>query len=125
AMIWMAQDDSASAPRHFESQFLKIKNPFHDERLREWTGYTQTWNLDGRQAAMIPLSLYSLDYPGIPLRLIDFRHAASPGRAEMTLRFADDLTVGVFGLTGYGLEKLAYAGVKSSWLFVKKRHGVA
>jgi hypothetical protein len=125
AMVWVARDDLTTEPRRFASQFLKITNPFDDDRLRNWKGYSQTWNLDGRQKNMIPLALYSLDYPRVPLLLVDFRRAAAPRRAEMTLRFADDLTAGVFGLTTYGFGNLGYVALKSSWLFVNKRHGGA
>lgn len=125
AMVWVARDDLTTEPRHFESQFLKITNPFDDDRLRNWKGYSRTWDLDGRQTIMIPLALYSLDYPRVPLLLVDFRREAAPRRAEMTLRIADDLTAGVLGLTTYGFGNLGYVALKSSWLFVNNRHGGA
>ncbi|MES1261188.1 MAG: hypothetical protein ABUS49_05565, partial [Acidobacteriota bacterium] len=65
--------------------------------------------------------------PGVPLLLVDFRRGTAPGRAEMTRRAADDLTAGVLGLTGFGFGfgNLGYKALKSTALFVDKRHGGA
>ena len=121
AMLWISRSDLESRSHQFNSQFLKIENPFADDHLRKWTGYSQTWNLDDRPATMIPLALYALDYPGVPLLLVDFRRASAPRRSEMAERFADDLTAGVLGYTGFG--HLGFLALKTSWLFVDKRHG--
>jgi hypothetical protein len=120
AMLWVARDELDGA-RLFHAQFLKIANPFNDAALAKWTGYTETQDIDGKPTVMIPLALYSLDYPGVPLLLIDFRRPSAPGRGEMALRFADDLTAGVLGFTGFG--NWTYLALKSSWMFVHKRHG--
>jgi hypothetical protein len=121
AMLWISRSDLESRSRRFDAQFLKIANPFTDERLRHWSGYSSTWTLEDGPATMIPLALYSLDYPGVPLLLIDFRRAGAPRRSEMTMRFADDMTAGVLGYTGFG--HLGFLALKTSWLFVDKRHG--
>jgi hypothetical protein len=126
AMIWVDRDDLLGPPLRFNPQFLDIANPFGDERLTGWQGYVQQWDRAGRQMTMIPLALYSLDYPGVPLLLVDFRRADSPSRTEMMRRFAGDMTAGVFGLTGFGfgnLSYLSYMGLRSGWLFVHTRHG--
>ncbi len=122
-MLWISRADLEDRSRRFDPQFLKIENPFADDRLRQWKGYTQTWNpnRDHHPDVMIPLALYSLDYPGVPLLLIDFRRAGGPRRKEMAVRFADDVTAGVLGYTGFG--HLGFLALKTSWLFVDKRHG--
>src|SRR5262249_52826334 len=126
AMIWIAQDDVAShdEPR-FDSAFLSISDPWKDERLRNWKGYTETWYFDetgsraesGIAAApgrrMIPLALYSLDYPRAPLLLVDFRSEWKPKRRELTLRAADSIATGVLGFNG--LSNLGYFAAKISW----------
>jgi hypothetical protein len=130
ALVWVAQADLPCGkndhPARFDGQFLKFADPFSDESLCRWKGYTQAWDAEGSaRGIMIPLALYSLDYPGVPLPLVDFRRAAGPTRSEMTLRFADDMTAGVLGLTGFGLTHLGYRAIKASWLFVHQRHGSA
>jgi hypothetical protein len=102
--------DRENAPSHFDGQFLKIENPYDDPGLLEHATHD-----------LIPLALYSLDYPGVPLLLVDFQRPAAPKRAEMALRFADDVAVGVLGLSGFA--HWDYLAAKASWMFVHKRHG--
>jgi hypothetical protein len=133
-VIWVAQK-AAEANHPFAGQLLHIANPFHDERIRSWNGYAQVWTLDrygvrlpdgtdgGVPVKMIPLAVYALDYPGVPLLLIDFRDASHPQRTERRLRALDDVTTGVFGLTTFG--NLGYFAAKTGFLFVHKRHGAS
>jgi hypothetical protein len=129
AMVWIAQDDlpcgQGDSTRNFDAKFLKIANPFGDASLCHWKGYSETRESVSGQTAMIPLALYSLDYPGVPLLLVDFRRAGGPTRSEMALRFTDEMTAGVLGLTGFGVTHLGYQALKVGWLFVHKRHGSA
>jgi len=113
AMISVAAEDLAEgAPKRFQKQFLHISNPFTDDKLRKSTGE-------------IPLAVYALDYPRVPLRLVDFRSSAGPQLNEMGLRFADDLTADVLGITGFGLGNLDYRALKQTCMFVYGRHGAA
>ena len=49
AILWVAETDLENAAgRSFDRQFLNISNPFSDERLRHWEGYSEMWNLDRR-----------------------------------------------------------------------------
>jgi hypothetical protein len=133
AMLWVAQTDlENAAARKFDRQFLNISNPFSDERLRRWEGYSETWNpdqdgapvsADSQPARMIPLALYALDHPHTPLVLVDFRGSGHPPRREIGLRVFEDLTSGVLSITGFG--HLGYVALKSSWMFVQSRHGGA
>ncbi len=135
ALLWVAQPDLEGPARKFDRQFLNISNPFTDERLRQWEGYSETWDLDrdsvaatpdspdARPVRMIPLALYALDHPRTPLLLVDFRGSGHPQRREMGLKLAEDITSGVLGFTGYG--NLGYVALKSSWMFIHTRHGGA
>jgi hypothetical protein len=133
-MIWIAQRDATAPGEHFfDGKFLGIADPFQDARVNAWKGYSRVWNLDrdgvrvpdgaagSEPARMIPLAIYSLDYPGVPLPLVDFRDPGRPQRKEMALRLANDITTGVLGLTTFG--NLSYSAAKSGYLYVYKRHG--
>jgi hypothetical protein len=103
--------------------------------VKHWKDYSEIWWMDGdgsptqpeadgaREAHMIPLALYSLDHPRVPLLLIDFRDPQKPRRREMMSRAADDVATGVLGWTGLG--HLPFLAVKASWSFVHERHGAA
>lgn len=104
-----AEDLKEEQPKHFDNGFLHISNPFKDEKLR------------GREGE-IPLAVYALDYPRVPLRLVDFR-SAGPQLNELGLRFADDLATDVLGFTGLAFGNLDYLALKQSWMFVHTRHG--
>ncbi len=136
AMLWVAETDLENAPaQKFDPQFLNISNPFTDERLRRWEGYSEVWDLgrngvpvsadseDAQPVRMIPLALYALDHPHTPLVLVDFRGSGHPPRREIGLRVAEDITSGVVSLTGFG--HLGYLALKASWMFVHSRHGGA
>ena len=118
AMLWIEQ---GQAPQAFDARFLNISDPYRDDRIRNWTGYTETWTLGDRQARMIPLALYALDFPKVPLMLIDFRSPGKAKRREMAWRFTDDLTTGVLGYTGWG--NLPYMAGKKIFFFVHGRRG--
>lgn len=62
ALLWIASDDIDS-DRKFDGKFLGISNPYRDARLQNWTGYREV--RDGRE--MIPLALYALEYPKVPV----------------------------------------------------------
>ncbi len=136
AILWVAQSDLKNpSTRNFDPQFLNISNPFSDERLRRWDGYSETWDLDrngvpvsadsedAQPVEMIPLALYALDHPHTPLLLVDFRGSGHPPRREIGLRIAEDVTSGVFWITGFG--RLGYLAAKTSWMFIHGRHGGA
>lgn len=110
----------------FNSQFLGIENPFEGDWLEKWKGYTETWTLDengSRTAEMVPVALYSLDYPKAPLLLADFRKPFAPKRHELIRRVADQITTGVLGLTTFG--NLEYFAAKTTYTFIRRRHGGA
>src|SRR6202034_4259052 len=69
ALLWIAREDIPAA-RKYDGQFLGITDPYRDPRLKNWTGFHQM--RDGKD--MIPLGLYALEYPKVPLLLVDFRN---------------------------------------------------
>ena len=135
-MIWIARSQLENAANHrFDPRFLGISNPWKDEHLRNWQGYQATWYLDSNgsvgspddsdvhPAQMIPLALYSLDYPRVPLLLIDFRDDRRAMRREMARRAVGDITVGILGFTTYG--NISYTVAAAAYRFVRDRHGAA
>ncbi|HEX5229863.1 MAG TPA: hypothetical protein VFW44_19260 [Bryobacteraceae bacterium] len=136
ALLWIAKSDLDDRAAHrFNSQFLGIANPWTDDRLMHWTGYTETryFNEENQPVAdgtpgarseeLIPLALYSLDYPRVPLLLADFRDSFKPKRREMMSEGATSVVTGVFGLTRFGNPE--YFAAEAVWNFVRGRHGAA
>ena len=136
ALLWVAEEDLKHSAEHsFDGQFLGIADPWNDERLQHWTGYTETRYLDAENRAvssdtpgaraveMIPLAYYSLDHPRVPLLLADFRDQLKPKRREMFLHGTTVVVTGVLGITRFGNWPF-FAG-ETAWTFVRGRHGGA
>ena len=136
ALLWIARSDLAGrAAHHFDGRFLGIANPWTDDRLLHWTGYSQVryFDLDNRPVDrdapnarsedLIPLALYSLDYPRIPLLLADFRDPLKPKRREMVSDGASSVMTGVFGVTRFTNPEFFFG--EALWTFVRGRHGAA
>ena len=97
ALLWIAKSELTQQPqRRFHDRFLNIGDPWSDDRLRNWNGYSRVVYLDGsnrpvragdpdaRAVEMIPLALYGLDHPKIPALLIDFRNSLNPKKREVS-----------------------------------------
>jgi hypothetical protein len=136
ALLWITRSDlDARAERKFDGQFLGIANPWTDDRLMHRTGYTQVRYFDAddhpappdtagaRAEEMIPLALYNLDYPRVPLLLADFRDSLSPKRREIIRQGATSLITGVFGITRFGNP--SFFAADAAFTFVRSRHGGA
>ena len=143
ALLWIAKDDlfykSANPPHKFDGRFLGISDPFNDSRVRNWTGYTQTRYFDasGRQVdasapnaalnitarELIPLAMYGLEYPKVPLLLVDFRDTRKPKTLEMLRLAVGDAVTGVLGISKWG--NWPYMTASWTWNFVSSRHGDA
>lgn len=129
ALLWIAKGDrEAQANRHFDGRFLSIADPWSDQRLSNWRGYSQQryFDQDGRltdasdpQARpieMVPLALYGLDHPKIPALLIDFRDSLNPKRRESTRLILRDLAKNVLPLSTAGHAAFFLARVPYDWI---------
>jgi hypothetical protein len=105
AVLWFPQSESAG-PENLSLKsiwkLLAIRNPWTDERLKNWKGpvYERTFDNDS-SVSVIPLAVYSLDYPKQPLILMDFRHKLSRRRREVVQRSVTELISGVFGISHF------------------------
>jgi hypothetical protein len=116
ALLWTTREDvAAKKDRDFEKRFLNIANPWRDARLRQWQGYTEARYFDragqatspdapgARRVEMIPLALYGLDHPKIPILLVDFRDTLNPKGREMSRRVLNDVAHNLFALSRFDL----------------------
>jgi hypothetical protein len=135
ALLWVARADLDKPRRRpFRSQFLGIADPWRDPQLREWNGYSETWHFDseGRRTAaaravrlenVIPLALYSLDYPKAPLLLADFRSPWKPGVREAARRTVEEVPSTILGVAT--LTNWQVRGAQAAWNFIRGRRGAA
>jgi hypothetical protein len=138
ALLWVAKDEAIGAgadKRHFDGRLLGIRNPFGDARFKNWSGYSvrRSFDAEGRVVAagsegareveLIPLALYALDYPKVPLLLADFRAFRSARHREMLRHAVTDTMSGVLGVSMWG--NWPYLAGSSAWNFVRTRHGDA
>ena len=136
ALLWVAREDlrgNGGAPRKFDGRFLGISDPFNDSRLRDWNGYTQTRYFDPSglpveadapgavSRELIPLALYALEYPKVPLLLVDYRNTRKPKHREMLRLATGDAVSGVLGISRWG--NWPYLAGSMTWNFVRSRHG--
>ncbi|MFN2480001.1 MAG: hypothetical protein ABR554_00775 [Pyrinomonadaceae bacterium] len=134
ALLWTTREDVAARQnRDFGKRFLNVANPWRDARLRKWDGYTEARYFDAegravgsdspgaRKVEMIPLALYGLDHPKIPILLVDFRDTLNPKGREMTRRVLNDLARNVFALSRFDL---AYMLGRTTYEWVTNRRGM-
>ena len=135
ALLWVAKEElEANQGRRYESRFLNIANPWSDKRLLRWEGYSETRYLDSenrtvsadapdaRETELIPLALYGLDNPKIPMLLVDFRDGLNPKKREMSRRALEDVTRSVVSFSGFG--ELSYFLGRTVFDFVTGRRGI-
>jgi len=135
AMVWVAKPDLiTNRGQRYDSRFLNIASPWADKRLLSWDGYTEKRYFDAehrtvpagtpgaRATEMIPLALYGLDNPKIPMVLVDFRDGLNPKRREMSRRALHDVTRNVLSLSAFG--DLPYFLGHTIFDFVTERRGM-
>ncbi|MFN2578581.1 MAG: hypothetical protein ABR607_12915 [Pyrinomonadaceae bacterium] len=135
AILWIAKSDLNQQLRpRFHDRFLNIADPWSDDRLRNWNGYSRSAYVDNnnrpvraedanaRAVEMIPLALYGLDHPKIPALLIDFRHSLNPKKREMSGRLLSDAAKNVFSVSNFG--NLPYFIGRSVYDFITGRRGM-
>jgi hypothetical protein len=134
AVLWTAKGDLiAKSDRNFEPRFLNIANPWKDERLRRWQGYVETRfvNADNRQVAassahsrpmeMVPLAVYGLDNPKIPILLVDFRDGLNPKKREVSGRVWRETASDILSLSPLSLP---YFLGRTAFDWITRRRGM-
>ncbi|MBV9404460.1 MAG: hypothetical protein JO211_03880 [Acidobacteriaceae bacterium] len=116
-------------------KLLNIHDPWSDDRLKKWKGPVYRRDLDengaflhegmtsATQIELVPLGVYSLNYPRLPLLLIDFRDRLHVRRHEMTQRSINEITAGLIGVSHF-TNWYYYIGA-DMYDFVVARHGAA
>jgi hypothetical protein len=135
ALLWVAKRDLVKLQgSRYSSRFLNISNPWTDKRLLNWQGYVETRYFDsenhpvdsqtpGAEAVeMIPLGLYGLDNPKIPMLLVDFRDSYNPKKREMSRRVLNDVTRNMLSLSKFG--NLPFFLGRTVFDFVTGRRGM-
>ncbi len=94
-------------------KLLNIKDPWTDKRLKNWNGTTYERAIDARgrllppgeasdrTIRLVPLGVYSLNYPKMPLLLIDFRDKLHIRRHELAQRSINEITSGIIGISHF------------------------
>lgn len=135
ALLWIAKDElGAKREQPYEARFLNISNPRSDNRLKNWNGHVETRFYDtenrvvpantpgAHPVEMIPLALYGLDNPKIPMLLIDFRDSFNPKKRELSHRVLQDVTRNFVSLSGAG--GVAFFLGRTVFDFVTSRRGI-
>lgn len=135
ALLWVSKRDLINKQgASYSKRFLNIANPWTDKRLLDWKGYVETRYFDsenhpvdsqtpGAEAVeMIPLGLYGLDNPKIPMLLVDFRDSYNPKKREMSRRVLNDVTRNIFSLSKFG--NLPFFLGRTVFDFVTGRRGM-
>lgn len=102
-------------------KLLSIKNPYSDDRLRNWTGFTTTEAVDGNPTKLIPLALYSFTYPRQPLLLVDFRDKLNLRRNDITQKSIDEIASGIVGVSHF--TNWYYFVGSDVFTFIQERRG--
>lgn len=115
ALLWVDRKElTARQGQRYSKRFLNIDDPWSDKRLLKWNGYVETRYLDSEHrpvspeapgalpVELIPLALYGLDNPKIPMLLVDFRDTLNPKKREMSRRILEDVTRNILSLSRFG-----------------------
>ena len=135
ALVWIDRNElGRNIQRPYNDRFLNLKNPWTDSVLKNWTGYSQTRFFDSENrevdegtpgahtVELIPLALYGLDEPKIPMMLIDFRNGLNAKRREMSRRVFDDVARNILSLSLYG--DISFFLARSGLNVVTGRRGI-
>jgi hypothetical protein len=135
ALLWVAKRDLVKQPSSpYSGRFLNIANPWTDKRLLNWHGYVETRYFDSENhlvdsqtpgveaVEMIPLGLYGLDNPKIPMLLVDFRDSYNPKKREMSRRVLNDVTRNILSFSKFG--NLPFFLGRTVFDFVTGRRGM-
>lgn len=126
AMLWFPMQQKQPVTGAATEQIwklLNIKDPWTDDRLKNWRGFSSRREVDGAATDVIPLGMYNLNYPKLPLLVIDFRDSVHIRRHEMTQRTINEITSGVIGISHF--TNWYYYVAADLYGFVAGRHGAA
>lgn len=126
AILWFPVNRSAAPPGGSLGpvwKLLNLRDPWSDDRLKNWKGSVYTRTIDNNEQQVVPLGVYSLDYPKLPLLLIDFRDKLHVRWHEMTQRSINEITAGVIGISHF--TNWYYYVAADLYDFVVARHGAA
>lgn len=116
-------------------KILNIHDPRTDSRTQSWKGPVRERqvNQEGRllpegatgvrPVRLVPIGVYSLDYPREPLLLVDLMGSAHVRRHEMAQRSINEVTAGVIGLSHFA--NWYYYAAADTYDFVAVRRGAA
>lgn len=135
ALLWVSKRDLINKQgSRYSGRFINIANPWTDKRLLNWKGYVETRYFDSENhpvdsqtpgaepVEMIPLGLYGLDNPKIPMLLVDFRDSYNPKKREMSRRVLNDVTRNMLSLSKFG--NLPFFLGRTVFDFVTGRRGM-
>jgi len=133
-LLWVAREDLLRNPHaRFNGRFFSIESPWQDQRLLNWKGHVEVRYFDpenrlvsletpqARPLELIPLALYGLDYPKIPVLLVDFRNPLNAKRRELSERVVHDVARNLLSLSPFG--NLYYGAGLASIDFIAHRRG--
>jgi hypothetical protein len=129
AMLWYPVKANDAPVYHAEVgplwKILNIQDPWKDDKIKNWHGITETRELgpNGEPIQLIPLAAYSLNYPRMPLLMVDFRGGGRVRRRELTQRSINQLVNGVIGVSHFA--NWYYFVGADVYSFVATRHGSA
>ena len=133
AILWAsASDIKANKGKKFDRRFLNIRSPWSDKKLLDWKGYAEVrwYDAEDREVpsatagahprTLIPLAIYGLDHPKVPMILVDFRDNGNPKFRELSKRILNDLTGNVLSLSQFSgmpffVGRLIYDFVTARW----------
>jgi hypothetical protein len=114
-------------------QLLQISNPNHDRRLTEMAQYAQIRSLDnnGRllplsqtgvsTIQLVPVAMYSLSYPRVPLLLMDFFHPSRIRRRELSQQLLKDASAATLYFSW--MPSLSFKTALALYQFIKRHQG--
>lgn len=136
ALVWVAAENvsGAEGQRKYNGRFLNIASPWADERIKTWEGYTRVFyempdgrisrepNFDARPVTMIPLAVYGLDFPRIPVLLVDFRSVLNAKKRELSRKVLDDVGRYLLDVSPFGQWK--YYAARAIFNVFTKQKGI-